>query len=408
MKNLLNNSLCPIKPETYLTLLIFLAPLLNFLSGITFDLYTPSMPALADYYSASMTAIKNTVTVTLIGYAIGCLIAGVLLDTFGRRRIILLALLSYAIVSLIAMFCQSIEQLMIVRCLQGLLVANVSVGCRAIIVDSFTGHRYIIALLYASLAYGFGPIVGPFIGGILQYHFGWKMNFFAYALFGMILFLIFAVYVNETIPARQTFSLNRLLKNYVIILKHPIFTATILIGGFCNIQLFTYSTIGSFIVENTLQRSAILYGNTALLVGCCYLAGVLTNRFFVKKFHSHHLTHTGFCLIILGVIIQLSFAWLSTLNLFTLIFPIMIVCYSQGFIFPNILGRSLKIFPNQAGVATSILYCLVISISGLGIFAMNHINVDNLANLAYIFLFLLIVQLIVFYGTGLSRLEKHV
>lgn len=405
MKNLLNESVFSVKTEIYLTLLIFIAPLLNFLSGITFDLYTPSLPALANYYAVSMLIVKNTVTATLIGFALGCLIGGVLLDVFGRRRIILLSLLLYTLVSLMAIVCHSIEQLMLVRFLQGLLVAAVSIGCRTIVIDSFTGHRYTVALLYTSLAYGLGPIIGPFIGGILQYHFGWKLNFLAYAFLALLLFLVFTLYVKESIALRQTFSLKRISKSYVTVIKHPIFMAAIVIVGCCQVELLLYSTVGSFIVENTLHRSAIVYGNTALLVGCCYLIGTMTNRVFIKRFHLHHLTHFGFLLMMIAVLTQISLACFSKLSLLTVIAPIMLICYGHGFIIPNIFVRSLKIFPGQAGIATAALTCLAIALTAIGMFIVSHINANSLANLAAIFAVLLTLQLAVFYGSGVSRLE---
>src|SRR3990167_10202500 len=189
MQNFLNKGFITIKPEKYLKLLILLVPLLNFLPGFTFDLYTPSMPALAHYFNTSIALIKNTVTATLIGFAIGGFINCILLDEFGRRRIILLGLILYIIASIAAIFCHTITQLLIIRFIQGFTAACFTIGCRTIIIDNFKGHQFNIAMLYTSLAYGMGPIIGPFFGGILQHHVGWKANFIAYGVIGF-LFLI--------------------------------------------------------------------------------------------------------------------------------------------------------------------------------------------------------------------------
>src|SRR3990167_7747465 len=142
MKNFLNKSIFTKNSENYLKLLIIIVPLLNFLPGFTFDLYTPSMPALAHYYLTSVSIIKNTVAATLIGFAIGGFINGILLDVFGRRRIILLGLVLYIIASVSAIFCHSIEQLLIIRFIQGFLAASFTIGCRAIVIDTFKGHQF--------------------------------------------------------------------------------------------------------------------------------------------------------------------------------------------------------------------------------------------------------------------------
>lgn len=398
MKNLLNKSIYTTNPEKYLSLLIFIVPILNFLPGFTFDLYSPSMPALAHYFSASNTVIKNTVTATLIGFPIGALFSGVLLDTFGRRRTILFALLLYAIVSISAIFCKSVDQFILTRFFQGILIAVVSTGCRAIIVDNFSGHRFRIAMLYTSLTYGLGPIIGPFFGGILQHHFGWKANFLAYGIIGIALFLLFAVYVDESLQVKENFSIKRSIKNYQTVLSNNIFIVAILLVSFCQIEVMLYSTVGAFIVENILHRTAIVFGNTALLVGCCYLIGTLTNRFFIKKYSLYQLTKIGLILLAFGSVVQIIFAYFGELNLFNLVFPTMIICYSQGFIFPNVLARCLKLFPRYAGIATSALSGLRVLFAGFGMFIISHIDVDDLFRFTLIFAVMIIIQLVIFFG----------
>ncbi len=63
MKRYLEQPILNIKDDAYLTLLIVIAPLLNFLPGLNIDMYAPSMPAIADrcfLKSLSQTAVINT------------------------------------------------------------------------------------------------------------------------------------------------------------------------------------------------------------------------------------------------------------------------------------------------------------------------------------------------------------
>jgi MFS family permease len=397
MKKFLDKGLVPIKNEAYLGLVIMLAPLLNFLNGINIDLYTPSLPAISQYFVASMSAVKNTITVTMIGFALGCLFFGALMDALGRRRVILLGLTFYIIASFLALACRSIEQLMIIRFIQGVMVATASIGSRALITDNFTGHRFIIGLLYTSIAYGLGPIIAPFIGGILQYHFGWRANFFAYGLIAIGLMIVFALYINESIAVRRPFSLKGILSDYVAVMQHGAFMVGVLIIGITQIEMMVYPTVGSFLVENILHRTAISFGNSALVISCGYLLGTLTNRAFIKRLHLHHLTDFGFALLILSIITQIFFSFFGKLNLFSLILPIFIINFANGFIFPNILGRCLKLFPTNVGIATAVLSCSVMTIAAIGIFIISHISVNGLMNLLAIFAVAAIIELLLFY-----------
>jgi len=99
MKNYLNHAVIKLRKETYLSLLIWLAPLLNFLPGLNIDMYAPSMPAIARHFAVSAMAVKNTMTVEVLGMAVGGIIFGTLIDVIGRKRILILGLFVYTIIS---------------------------------------------------------------------------------------------------------------------------------------------------------------------------------------------------------------------------------------------------------------------------------------------------------------------
>lgn len=398
MKKFLHSGVVTIDPENYIKLLIIIVPLLNFLPGFTFDLYTPSMPALSVYYLASIATIKNTVTATLIGFAIGGFISGIVIDAFGTRRIILLGLFFYIITSALAVFCHSIQQLMLVRFAQGLLSGAFTIGCRTIIVDTLKGHQFNVAILYTSLSFGIGPIIGPFIGGILQHHFGWQANFIAYAIMGFIFLLLFSLFISESAKQYNPFSLKRLQKTYKDLLTHKIFISSILLSSCCRIQLILYATVGAFFVQNILHCTAIVFGNTALLVGLSYFLGTLVNRFLIKKWHVNYLMQIGLILLVISSAVQILLALSGELNLLNLVSPVMMICFGIGFINSNLSIRWLKIFPHYAGAATSILISCGLVISSIGIFLISFIDVDDLIRLSAIFAVILAIQLIIFYG----------
>jgi len=396
-ENLLNSAIVKLSNETYLGLIILIAPLLNFLTGINIDLYTPSLPAIAAYYGVSAMVVKNTITVNMLGFAVGCIIFGPMIDIIGRRRIILFGLAAYIVASFFALVSTHIQQLLLVRLVQGMMVSIASIGGRTIIMDNFTGHKLNIGLLYTSVAFGLGPIIAPFIGGVLQYSFGWKANFFAYAAFASILFFIFVLYVNESLVCPQTFSLKKTYSNYLAVIKNLPFMTGIFILGMCQIGLMIYPTVGAFLVENILHRSPMVYGNSALLVSCGYLAGTLTNRLFIKKWHLHHLTSFGFLLMFSGLFLQIIFVFMRKLNLFTIILPLIMIGFGNAFVFVNTLNRCLKLFRLNVGIAIGLLSCLIMTIGAVGVFIISHVNVYSLTELAAIFVVTIVLQLLVFF-----------
>lgn len=397
MKNLFKNALIEVNKHRYLSLLIILAPLLNFLSGITFDLHAPSLPAIASYYAAPISAAKNTITVSLLGFSIGCILFGTLLDIFGRRPVILSGLLLYTIASFSALACGTIDELLLVRFMQGFAVSCLSIGCRAIVIDNFTGHQFKVALLYTSIAFGIGPIIAPFVGGYIQYHFGWQANFITYGVVALVLMSIFIVYIAESKKGTGEFSFKKVSTSYLGVFRHVAFPPGMAIAGLGQMQLLVYTTTGAFLVENILHRSAIVYGNSALVISCGYLLGTLVNRFLIKNFRVHHLINLGFVLMFLGILLQILFSLFGQLNLLTIILPFTLIGFSNGFIFINVFTCCLSLSGSQAGVATAAFTAVVMVIGTIGTYVVSHINVGSLAYLAAIFGITAVLQLIIFY-----------
>ncbi len=397
MNKFLNEPLLRLPNEAYLTSMVLMAPLLNFLAGISIDLYAPSLPAIAHYYAVSESMAKNTITITMLGFAFGCTLFGTLIDVLGRRKIILAALLVFILVSALAPFSENIYQLMIIRFIQGMVMSTASIGSRALVVDNFTDRRFSVVVLYTSMAYAMGPAIAPFIGGLLQYYFNWKANFIAYAIFGVILIIPFFVFVRETLKNPHPASLRYALLQYQKILTHRHFMAGVLILSGVLIEQMIYPTLGPFLVEKTLGFTPMVYGNTAFVVGVSYLCGTLVNRIFIHKITQRHLLYFGLCALSFATLLQLCFALVFLLNLFTVVFPLTLVGFSLGFIFPNVLGACLKFFPDCVGTASAVQAFALMVIGALGVFIMSCFSIHSLLQLSVIYILVVSLQLGVFF-----------
>lgn len=396
MKNFMRKPIIDLKGDKYLMWVIIVAPLLNFLAGISIDLYAPSLPSIATYFNTSVHSAKNTITFTMLGFAFGCIIFGTLMDILGRRIVITLGLFIFILSSLYALFCTTITELMIVRFVQGMMVSSVSIGSRTLIIDNFSGKRFAIAILYTSVAYGSGPVIAPFIGGILQHFFNWKANFIAYAVFGLVLFALFSLLIKETLNKTHNFSFSHMSLRYLEVLKNKHFVLGVLILGGALTQQMIFPTLGPFVIETLLHKSSMTYGYCALLVGGCYLSGTLTSRLLISKLALKNIISIGYGFLFIGLLIQLAFAFLFMMNLFTLIFPIGVICFGLGFIFSNTLGACLKIFSHNAGVASAVQAGLLMITGSLGVYIISHFNVTTILNFLYCYGVVALFQLVIF------------
>ncbi len=397
--NSLRKAFIPLKKSRYITLVIVLAPVLNFLSGLNIDIYAPSMPTMAHYFLTNITTVKYTIAVSVLGIASGSLVFGVLIDNFGRKPLLLFSLMTYCILCFLSPFSHTINEIILLRFVQGVMISCISIGCRALIVDNVKGHRYKIAILYTSLGYGLGPVVGPFIGGWLQLYFGWSACFYVLSAISLILCALVIIFVKEKNGGFGSLGIMQIYFQYKKILSHKKFMANALILGIVQIELLSYPTFGPFIVEVDLKRSVLMYSYTALLVGLSYLAGNLINRLLLNYLCINRIMFMGILILIIGLVFSYLFSCTLPMSMVTVCLPVMIICFAAGFLFSNIMGENLRLFPNTTGIAMAVLAALLTGIAAIGIGIESLLNINRLAQLSSLYTVLIILQACLFIFT---------
>ncbi|WP_311969021.1 multidrug effflux MFS transporter [Pseudomonas baltica] len=345
--------------KRYENFIVFLAPLINSVGGIAIDLYAPSIPSIGRELAASPALMQNTITLTLICYAIGQLFFGILADARGRRPAVLLGLTLFLAGSVMAAMSGSIALLLVARALQGFAIGACQVVARAVLVDTVKGPRFAVAIIYLSLAFGLGPVLAPYVGGAIEVHLGWRYNFVLYAVYGLVVLAFVLAGLKESLAPAQRRSPLQTLAGYGAILGDARFRSSVTLLGASFSAFLLWNVIGPYIVQDRLGHSAQYFGTTALGVGACYLTGTLLNRFLIRVVTSDTLMWAGTLMFVAGAGVIASSA--DELNLPRVLAGIMLIAFAQGFIFSNAMARSMSLFPDRAGVAASLQGCLMLA-----------------------------------------------
>ncbi|ALL67624.1 Permeases of the major facilitator superfamily [Paraburkholderia caribensis MBA4] len=388
----------------YENFLVFLAPLINSVGGIAIDLYSPSIPSIGRELEATATTMQNTIAVTLIFYAFGQLVFGILSDWWGRRPAVLIGLSVFLAGSAMAAFAHSIETLMIARATQGFAIGSCQVVARAILVDNLRGDRLRVAVVYLSLAFGLGPVVAPYVGGIVEEIAGWRWNFIVYFGYGLVVLSFALVGLRESLRPEARRTPRQTILGYREILTHSQFFAAVTILGASFSAFLLWNVIGPYVVQGRLGHSASFFGSTALCVGVCYLGGTTLNRSLIKRFNGEQLMKGGILLFAIGIALVLANG--ATLTLVTAVGGIMMIAFAQGFIFSNAMASSMRYFPNRAGAAASLQGCLMLVMGAVASGLISGIRVESNVIIAIAFLCLLAIVVLAF--RRLSRLEFQV
>ena len=184
------------KTPPALATLIFLTAF----STLSLNMFLPSLANIA----ADLEASYATVSLALAGYlaitAVIQLIVGPLSDRIGRRPVLLVALLVFTGASVICALATDIRIFLAFRMLQGGIIAGYALSL-AIIRDTTSERKAAGLIGYISMAMAIAPMLGPMLGGVLDTAFGWRANFWFYAVSGLVLFAICWFDLGETRPA---------------------------------------------------------------------------------------------------------------------------------------------------------------------------------------------------------------
>jgi len=107
------------------------------LTPFTDTVYLPALASVADDFDTNTTMVSLTVSIYLATVGIGQLIWGPLSDYYGRNIVLYLTLVVFEAFTIGCIFVTSIEQLIGLRAVEGLVVGSTLISAQAIITDVF-------------------------------------------------------------------------------------------------------------------------------------------------------------------------------------------------------------------------------------------------------------------------------
>ncbi|WP_430513776.1 MFS transporter [Pannonibacter phragmitetus] len=136
------------------------------------------LPTIARDFQASFAEIEWVISTYVLCFAALLLPAGAIADRFGRRRIFLIGITSFAISSLMCGLAPAAMALYLARALQGVSAAFMLAPALAIIGHTFhveTERNRAWAIWGAMM--GLTMVLAPIIGGVIAYALGWRWAF---------------------------------------------------------------------------------------------------------------------------------------------------------------------------------------------------------------------------------------
>jgi EmrB/QacA subfamily drug resistance transporter len=187
-------------PRRWLTLIILL--LAAFMNLLDISIVNIAIPSIQRNLHASYADVQWALAGYTLAYALVLITGGRLGDTFGRKRLFLIGVAGFTIMSALCGAAQSPAALIASRVAQGAFGAIMIPQVLSVIQVIFPPAERIKALAGFGVTAGLGTVSGPLLGGLLTQHnlfgLGWRPIFLINVPVGIIALVASAVLVRES------------------------------------------------------------------------------------------------------------------------------------------------------------------------------------------------------------------
>ena len=174
-----------------------------FLSALDQTIVAVSLPAIsADF--ADLDLLAWVISAYMVAMTVSMPIYGKLGDLYGRRRLMLFAIVVFTAASLLCGLAQSMGQLVLARVLQGVGAGGLMAVSQAIIGDIVPPRERGRYQGYFSSMYAIASVAGPVLGGLLTEYLSWRWVFWINLPIGLLALAISRrTLVGLPVPRRQ-------------------------------------------------------------------------------------------------------------------------------------------------------------------------------------------------------------
>ena len=336
-----------------LTLLVAMGP-------ISTDLYLPSLPSMARDLGASASAVQLSIGLFIAGFAVMQLAYGPLSDRFGRKPVLLAGMLVYVVATLACALAASITVLLAARFVQALGGCAGPVIGRAVVRDVYAPEEGARILSYMASAMALAPLIGPFLGGLLDTAFGWRANFVALLIYGAAVTLALWRGLGETLvrPNPDALHLRGLLANFGHLFRSPTYVGFMLCASFAYGGLFSWISNSAFVVIDRFGVPPAQFGWFFGIVVIGYSSGAFLGGRYGGRLGLVRTLGLGSAI---GTVAGLALAvggWGQIGGLPLLTLAMAVYFLGCGLILAPATAGALMPFPQMAGTASALLGCV--------------------------------------------------
>ena len=340
---------------------------LSLLGPLSIDAYLPAFADIQRDFQASTADLQLTLTGYLLAFACMSLVHGPLSDAFGRRRVILFALLAFGLAALGCALAPSVGWLTAFRVVQGMSAGVGTVVGRAIIRDCFEGAAATRLLALVSMIFSLSPALAPVFGAWVVTLFTWRAIFLTLFAYAIAMLTLCVRSLPETLPqhGRRPFGIGMLVHDFVTVFGNRRFRLVALAIALSFAGLFLYvasvpALLGHELGLPPTEYAVMFVPNVAGIV-----LGSLAAETLAGRVASTRLILAGFSVQLVTGIVNVAFLAMHAPSVPGSVLPLGFYAFGMSLATPGLLLVGLDQFPQMRGLAASGQAFAMVLLAGL-------------------------------------------
>ncbi|MBV8914136.1 MAG: multidrug effflux MFS transporter [Acetobacteraceae bacterium] len=323
------------------------------LPALSIDLSAPTLVELPSALGTTTTVAGLTLSLFMLGFALGQLAGGRASDRFGRRPVLLGSLLVYTLTGAACALAGSGPMLVASRLVQGAAAGGCAVLAFAMVQDLFEGEAARSRRSYVTVVLGITPVLAPALGAFLAATFGWRSVHFALASAGcLFLGLVFLA-----VPETRAGLLLRSAQGSVRLRDDRRFLGLAIVNGLSYGAVFAYITGAPIIIMGDMGYPGAVYAGLFAATALALSAGAwVSGRIGRHGLGAARLAWLGLAAQACGCVALALHCTSAHPCRPELAVPLLLLtCFARGVVAPNMIHLAIGSRRTDAGFASAMI-----------------------------------------------------
>ncbi|WP_372023579.1 multidrug effflux MFS transporter [Tistrella mobilis] len=352
---------------------LWLLALITFSGTLAMHIFVPALPEAAEGLDAAAGTLQLTISLYILGLAVGQLFYGPLSDRFGRRPVLLGGLCLYTLSGIAAALAPGAGSLIAARLFQAFGGCAGLVLGRAMVRDTSAPEDAARRLALMNLMVTLGPGFAPLIGGLLVSAAGWRSVLYALVVIGFANLVCAWRLLPETGRRAGAAAGGSVLRHYRRLFASRAFLGYAIGGGCATTSMYAFIAAAPFIMTGELHRPPHEVGiYLGILISGVWLGSMAASR-LIGRVSIDRLMVRANLLSVAGALVFLATTLSGMMSVTATVGAMFVFTLGVGMAAPAALTKAIGVDPRIIGSASGLygftqmaVGALCTSLAGLG------------------------------------------